>query len=101
MLGFIVYLMFCFIFAAAGSGKSIGYWGAFFCCVFITPVIGLIIAIASSREYVIVCKHCQHKTKQDTPTPPEFCPKCDKNQIGLTSAQMREAVLRNLNPQQA
>lgn len=46
----ILWVIFSFVCAAAGSGKRIGYWGCFFCCLLLSPLIGLIIGIASASD---------------------------------------------------
>ena len=40
-----VYLIACFVVAGAGVGRKIGYWGTFLVCLFLSPIVGLIVAL--------------------------------------------------------
>lgn len=41
------WLIAAFVIGFMGSGKKIGYWGVFFISVFLSPVVGIIVAIVS------------------------------------------------------
>jgi hypothetical protein len=45
----ITFFFFCFVVAFIGSARSIGFGGAFFASFFLSPVIGLIITLTSSK----------------------------------------------------
>lgn len=83
MIIFIVWIILCFVVASIGSNKNIGYWGTFFISLILSPIIGLIFALASSdipkpeKEYK--CKHCNFVSKVNS----HFCPACDKDDKGL------------------
>ena len=49
-----LYLLICFLVALTGSGKAIGYWGVFFLSLFLSPLIGLIIGLASGSKQQII-----------------------------------------------
>lgn len=50
MLIFFIWLILSFVIAGAASDKSIGYWGGFFCCLLLSPIIGLIIILVSGPK---------------------------------------------------
>lgn len=84
MIVIIIWIVLCFVIASIGSKKNIGYWGTFFLSLLLSPLIGLIIALASSdlpqpvKEFK--CKHCGFISKVNS----HFCPGCDKDDKGLT-----------------
>lgn len=82
MFYFIVWVGLCFLVAMIGTNRNIGYWGTFAISLFLSPLIGLIVALIS-KEVVIVkeytCKQCGFKTKVNS----HFCPACDKDDKGL------------------
>jgi hypothetical protein len=45
----VIYSIPCFLVALSGEGKQIGYWKVFLCAFFLSPVIGLIIGLVSSK----------------------------------------------------
>nr|DAT27576.1 MAG TPA: Short C-terminal domain [Caudoviricetes sp.] len=47
---FFSWIIFSFVAGAVGSGRKIGFWGAFLLSIILSPLIGLIIAFASSRK---------------------------------------------------
>lgn len=47
---FIGWIVGCFIAGSIGSGKTIGFWGAFFLSLFLSPLIGIIAALVSKDE---------------------------------------------------
>jgi len=55
------YLGLCFCIALIGSSRKFGFWGYFFCSLFLTPIIGAIVMLASDKQ----------------PKEIEKCPKCD------------------------
>jgi hypothetical protein len=64
MIFFIVWIALSLIVGAVGSGKKIGFAGAFFLSLILSPLIGLIFAVVSSSEDVkpikkIRCDGCR------------------------------------------
>jgi hypothetical protein len=57
----IAYIVLCFIIALIGTNRKFGFWGYFFCSLFLTPFIGALILLASDR-----------RPKQ----PEKTCPRC-------------------------
>jgi hypothetical protein len=55
-----VYIALCFIIALIGSDRKFGFWGYFFCSLFLTPFIGALVLLASDER----------------PKPLKKCPKC-------------------------
>jgi hypothetical protein len=49
MLFLIVWVIIAAVVAMAGDGRKIGYWGAFWVSVLLSPLIGLIVALFSDR----------------------------------------------------
>ena len=43
----LVYIALCFLIAFIGSNRKFGFWGYFFCSLFLTPCIGAIVLVAS------------------------------------------------------
>lgn len=56
----LAYLGLCFCIALAGSRRKFGYWGYFFCSLFMTPIVGTIVLFGSDNR----------------PKIPKKCPKC-------------------------
>jgi len=54
MAGVILWIVFCFIVAALGSSKRIGSVGAFFISLILSPLIGLIVVLASSPAVPVI-----------------------------------------------
>lgn len=46
----LVWIFLAFLVGFAGSGKKIGYWGAFFLSLILSPVVGLIVGVVSDKE---------------------------------------------------
>jgi len=84
---FIIWIIFCFIVAAAGNNKPIGYWGVFGWSILLSPLIGLIIALASkdfpAKQLEFKCRHCKLLTKENT----YYCPRCGRDDDGYTQAE--------------
>ncbi len=57
----LAYLMLCFCLALIGKNRKFGYWGYFFCSLFLTPIIGAIVLLGSDKRQKKINK----------------CPKCD------------------------
>ena len=55
------YLGFCLLLALLGNSRKFGFWGYFFCSLFLTPIIGAIILLGSDK--------CPKKIDK--------CPRCD------------------------
>lgn len=47
---FLVYLVICMITAATGYNRKLGFWGYFFASILLTPLIGLLLVIVSSKN---------------------------------------------------
>ncbi len=47
---FFGWIIFSFVVGFVGSGRKIGFWGAFFLSLLLSPLIGLIIALVSENE---------------------------------------------------
>lgn len=47
---FFGWIIFSFVVGAIGSSRKIGFWGAFFLSLLLSPVIGLIITLVSKNE---------------------------------------------------
>jgi len=47
---FFGWIIFSFVVGFVGSGRKIGFWGAFFLSLILSPLIGLIIALVSKNE---------------------------------------------------
>lgn len=56
----IVYVGLCFLIAWIGVDRKFGFWGYFFCSLFLTPFIGALVLLASDKR----------------PKQPKVCPKC-------------------------
>jgi hypothetical protein len=44
------YLGLCFCIALIGTNRKFGYWGYFFCSLFLTPLIGAIVLLGSDKR---------------------------------------------------
>lgn len=58
---YLVYAGFCLLIALLGRHRKFGFWGYFFCSVFLTPIVGALIMLASDIRVSKVTR----------------CPKCD------------------------
>ncbi|MFT3947806.1 MAG: SHOCT domain-containing protein [Agriterribacter sp.] len=47
---FLGWIIFSFVAGAVGSGRKIGFWGAFLLSIFLSPLIGLIFALVSKSK---------------------------------------------------
>jgi hypothetical protein len=54
------YIVLCVIIASLGSNRKFGFWGYFFCSLFLTPVIGSLVLLASDKrpKQVKKCPNC-------------------------------------------
>lgn len=50
LIGFIIWVVCCFVIASFGSDRKIGWAGAFFISLFFSPLIGLIVVAISSKK---------------------------------------------------
>ena len=50
---FISWILFSFVAAAIGSDRKIGFWGTLFLSLLLSPLIGIIIALASTKKSTI------------------------------------------------
>lgn len=44
------YLILCFVIALLGVNRKFGFWGYFFCSLFLTPILGVLILFASDER---------------------------------------------------
>jgi len=63
-----VYLGLCFLIALIGSRRKFGFWGNLFCSLFLTPVIGAIVMLASDiqPEKIEKCPNCDFPLEKRT-----------------------------------
>lgn len=47
---FFYYLLICMVTAAIGYNRKLGFWGYFFASILLTPLIGLLLVIVSSKN---------------------------------------------------
>lgn len=62
----IVWIIFSFIVGMIGSGRKIGFFGAFFLSLILSPVIGLIITIISKSKSDMARDEKMIKLQEDT-----------------------------------
>jgi hypothetical protein len=62
MIVAIVYVGLCFIIAGIGSNRKFGFWGYFFCSLFLTPFIGALVLLASDErpKRLKKCPRCSY-----------------------------------------
>jgi fucose permease len=90
--GIVGYILICILVGFTGKEKKVGYWGTFFLSLLLSPLIGLIIALASRNKveiYNVRCKYCGFVNKSNV----SFCGGCGKNSEGL----IREDFQRRAN----
>jgi len=58
----LAYLGLCFMIAWIGNNRKFGYWGYFFCSLFLTPVVGAIVLLGSDKrpETLKKCPKCAY-----------------------------------------
>lgn len=88
MLLAIGYLFLCLVIAGLGLEYKIGFWVGLLLCIITTPLIGLIIILASGRSYP-KCKYCKFKPQ----TKENFCPACGKDAKGRTREEYQTQVI--------
>jgi hypothetical protein len=67
---FVLWFVFSLLAGMIGSGKSIGFWGAFLISIFLSPLIGFIVAISSSSKVNIVFPPTQQQPPANRPPSP-------------------------------
>jgi hypothetical protein len=67
-LGFILWIVFCFVVASFGKDKNIGWGGAFVVSLIFSPLIGIIVVALSSKKVV----NLQWKTYAETAKKAEY-----------------------------
>ena len=60
MLFYLVYIVLCVLIALLGRNRKFGFWGYLFCSLFLTPVLGALILLASDArpERLRKCPRC-------------------------------------------
>ena len=66
----LLYIILCIVIAFIGSNRKFGFWGYFFCSLFLTPVIGAVALLAADPR----------------PQSPKKCPKCSCSLSDSTTA---------------
>ncbi|TLU50815.1 MAG: hypothetical protein FDX12_09505 [Chlorobium sp.] len=66
----LIYFILCLVIAFIGSNRKFGFWGYFFCSLFLTPFIGALVLVASDPR----------------PKPLKKCPKCSYTFSDSTTA---------------
>ncbi|MDA8126378.1 MAG: hypothetical protein M0009_14485 [Deltaproteobacteria bacterium] len=56
-----VYVGLCFFIALIGANRKFGFWGYLFCSLFLTPIVGALVVLASDER---------------PKGPPKVCPRC-------------------------
>ena len=69
MVFLIVWLVIAAVVAFAGEGRKIGYWGAFWVSVLLSPLIGLIVALFSDKVEPVRQVHVNLSQVQKTDGP--------------------------------
>jgi len=64
----LAYLGLCFILALIGTNRKFGYWGYFFVSLFLTPIIGSLVLLASDKrkKQPKKCPQCHYALFGDT-----------------------------------
>jgi hypothetical protein len=67
----IIYVVLSFVIALLGIDRKFGFWGYFFCCIALTPIIGLIVLLGSDRRHKIIdkCPKCPYTLCDKNPNP--------------------------------
>jgi len=52
MTFFLVYVGLCFLVAAVGKTRPLGFWGYFFSSFLFTPLVGLLLLLAAGKKRV-------------------------------------------------
>lgn len=80
------------IVGVVGQNKTIGFGGSFALSLFLSPLIGFIVAIASPRKQkpqapkTYKCNHCQLVSQQYS----YYCPRCKKDNEGFTEEENKQ-----------
>lgn len=88
----LMYVLTVFLFPLAGQHKKIGYGGSLLLCMFLTPLIGVIITVCLPDEDIkpqVIAYKCPH-CELTTTVPSHYCPRCLKDQEGYTVEQNTE-----------
>lgn len=89
---FVSWIILSVVFACIGSSRNIGFVLSLIACLFLSPLIGLIIILCSDKEKQTIittttvsytCKHCELKTSINS----HYCPRCFKDSDGYTAEQ--------------
>lgn len=87
---FIAWLILSFLFALAGNEKQIGYVGSLLLCLFLSPILGVIITLIlpdkqnkPSIKETYKCKHCELISLINS----HYCPRCFKDTDGYNAEE--------------
>lgn len=50
VIAFVVYIVLSIILAFFGMNRKFGFWGYLFCSLLLTPLIGLVVVLASDKK---------------------------------------------------
>ncbi len=57
-----LYLIACYAIAVFGEYRKFGFWGYFFASILFTPIIGLLLVVASDKRKILLVE--DHKTEK-------------------------------------
>lgn len=62
MVSALAYIVLCFVIGVIGANRKFGYWGYFFCSLFLTPFIGALVLLASDEhpKQADKCPNCSY-----------------------------------------
>jgi hypothetical protein len=53
LLAYFIYFAVCYLIALAGRNRKFGFWGYFFATVLFTPLLGVLLILASDKRPVV------------------------------------------------
>ncbi|QHL86852.1 hypothetical protein GU926_05125 [Nibribacter ruber] len=89
----LVWVFLSFGVAAYGNSMKVGFFPTLLASIFLSPVVGLIIAaVSGKKEAVKTCPNCGWQGLLH-PSMAGFCPACGKNKHGKTKADYQTNVV--------
>ena len=58
----LVYLALCYVCALLGENRKFGFWGYLICSIIFTPLVGLVLLLASDERPRERCRSCKPAT---------------------------------------